>query len=370
MVENDRNVASMSSSSANPTADNNADHECQKTIHKESSPPDIFNNSSSLKYLHKKFKRVASAVIEENCEKVRTLHANANLLSTDIPSKYDAASLQLLQNNLNLEMLVDPVSAAQSSHINENETNSHDVVVVHTSKCVQCRKSLDERQHSKKCCNECNPELINAATKYGHGVLRNVFSKNDTSADLRTSGAVTRTAAAAAAAAAATAATVQHISHKQYDTDFIDSLGKCKNDSSIRIITASPLQQQKTNKHYELTEVFRAKFNQLSSVGSLPHKENLSRATQLDLSIQSINTDSRNNNTNDTGSSSANAANKSFIRRKNNDKPYPCNICGIEFKSRSQYYKHCRFVPSLIQIDNFPLFLYSVLYVSGRPAMG
>lgn len=352
MVENERNVTNMSSSSSSsssisstssaiPIANSHANDECQKIIHKESSPPNIFNNSSSLKYLHKKFKRVASAVIDENnCDKVRTLHAN-NLFTTDNPLKYDAATLQLLKHNLNGEtMLMNPISAVQSSHINESETNSQDVIVIDTVKCLQCRKSLDERQHSNKFCNECNTEIMNAAVKYGHGVLRNEFNKNDI--DHRRSGAVTRTAAAAAAALAATV-NVQHSSHKQYDTEFIDSLGKLKNDSSIRIITVSPLQQQKTNKHYELAEDFRSKIHQLSTIGNLPHKENSQHRTtnKHDLSVYSINNVSKNNNVNDAGSSSANVGNKSAVRRKS-EKPYPCITCGIEFKSRSQYYKHCR----------------------------
>lgn len=299
------NEASMSSAAV-PKPDSHADVECQKPIHKESSPPNIFNNSSSLKYLHKKFKRVASAVIEENCEKVRTslLHALGETTSA--------------------------AGAVQSSHINDSVLNSQEIAIV-TAKCAQCRKSLDERQ--TKFCNECNPELMNAAAKYGHGVLRNELSKHDVGADLRTVG--TRISAG-----------IQLTAHKQYDTDSIDNLSKCKNDSSIRVITVSPLQQQKTNKHYEydgLADDYRTKVNQMA-IGTVPHnfKENLIKGAQFELAIQTahVSTDLRNNN--DASSSTANASGKSVVRRKTGERPYPCVTCCLEFKSRSQYYKHCR----------------------------
>lgn len=304
---NDMNEASMSSAAV-PKSESHADVECQKITHKESCPPNIFNNSSSLKYLHKKFKRVASAVIEENCEKVRTslLHALGETTSNSA------------------------ASAVQSSHINDIVSNSQEIAIV-TAKCAQCRKSLDERQH--KFCNECNPELMNAAAKYGHGVLRNEFSKHDVVADLRT--VSTRISAG-----------IQLTAHKQYDTDSIDNLSKCKNDSSIRVITVSPLQQQKTNKHYEydaLADDYRTKVNQMA-IGNVPHnfKENLIKGAQFELAIQTahVSTDLKNNN--DAGSSTSIAGGKSIVRRRTGDRPYPCVTCCVEFKSRSQYYKHCR----------------------------
>lgn len=356
ILASDMNEASMSSAAAS-TNDSHTDVECQKATHKESSPPNIFNNSSSLKYLHKKFKRVASAIIEEHCDKVKA-NANANLLlttsslsSTESSSlKYDAAL------NLNGEVMTTtpamPVTAVQSSHINESETNSQDVVVDATTatvatRCIQCRKSLDGRRN--RFCNECNPELINAVVKYGNNMLRNEFSNKNVGADLRACG--TRTSATVATAVVAVAtASVQHASHKRYERDLIDSLSKSKNDISNRLLTVCPLQQQKTNKHYgydSVVEDFGAKVNQMS-VGDVPQnfKENLIKSAQHDLTEFTVRAPNVSGECSNAGYQA---------RRKNHDKSYPCITCGIDFKSRNQYYKHCRFVESsfLLKFNSF-----------------
>lgn len=305
--------------------------ECQKSTHKESSPPNIFNNSSSLKYLHKKFKRVASAVIEDNCEKVKT-NSNANILAGSSPLLVHS-SLVLHSGVANGEIS----ARAVQSHINESETNSQEFV----ARCVQCRKSLDDRQH--KFCNECNLELI---SKYNHVGLKTHVTCSGNFA------IAAATVAVATAAAAATdlrtdgmrISTVQP-TFKPYEMDFVNNISKHETDRLIRIKTVSPL-QQKTNKRYEYDAVvqeipdIRAK----SGVAAHNFKENFIKVPQIaDLSVQSVSTSSK---IDDGGAgnsgSSASAANKSSVRRKNCDRPYPCVTCGLEFKSRSLANKHCR----------------------------
>lgn len=375
---NQVNEASMSSTVSSHESHANSAVECQKNTHKESSPPNIFNNSSGLKYLHKKFKRVASAVIEDICDKVKT-NADPNqnqTTNTVVESALKRGDAITISHNLNGETLNVAVNAVANatvaataakttadivdatpvvvanvqSHINESETNSQDFVV----KCIQCRKSLDDQQ--QRFCNECNPELINASAKYGHGVLRNQFSSkhNVIGGDLRSSGggggtittttATILTAATVAAAAATTttmsAATLQQ-AYKQYEIDFLDSLSKCKNDSTTRIMTVSPL-QQKTNYEYEsYAEEYRTRNH--TSADNVPQnfKENLLRGTQLDLTVQTLNASTSSKNA--MGSNSGSASNKSSIRRKNGDRPWICATCGIECKSKGLLYKHCRY---------------------------
>lgn len=289
MAANEVNEANMSSRDSHTVSD-----ECQKS--KESSPPNIFNNTlGSLRYLHKKFKRVASAIVEENCEKVKT---NAN--STASPSKSDPPQCAPL--NLNGDTF------AVQSHINETSQ---------AAACMQCRKSLNDRQH--KFCIECNPELINASAKYGHGVL-NEFSKQNVG---------TRSTSLQA--------------HK-HETDLLDNLlsNKCKSDNSFRMINVSPL-LQKPNKYCDqLTEELRPKLH-FSSVagdnsGAAPQhfKENVVKAQHA---FQALHTA--------TKPSSSVVATKSSVRRKHNERPYSCAPCGIGFKSRAQYQKHCRCVSYL-----------------------
>ncbi|XP_055310009.1 serine-rich adhesin for platelets-like [Sitodiplosis mosellana] len=316
ILASDMSDASRSSTAVS-TNDSHTNVECQKaTTHKESSPPDIFNNSNSLKYLHKKFKRVASAIIEEHCDKIKANAANANLLSTEGSSlKYDATLA--LPHNLNGETTIATktvnealgsasATVVRSSHINECETNSQDDVATAAAAAATVstkisRQLLHGRNH--RIGNESNPEmqLINASAKFGNNVLRNELSNKI------------------------------YAPHKQYETDLINNLSKCKNDISTRLLTVSQLQQQKTNKHYGfdlLLDDIGSKVN-LVSAGDVPQnsKENLIKSRQFvthELTERIPNASCE--------SSSANTANKSSVRRRNNDKSY----------RRSQYHKYGR----------------------------
>lgn len=320
------------SSAAVSTNDSHANVECQKgtATHKESSPPNIFNNSNSLKYLHKKFKRVASAIIEEHCDKIKAnAAANANLLS---PESSSARAASVLSSNVNGETTVTAAAsmatAVQSSHINERETNSQDDVATATAttisaRCMPSRQLVHGRNH--RFGNEPNPELINATTKYGNNVLRHEFNNKI------------------------------YATHKQhaYETDFIDSnLSKCKTDISTRLLAVSPLQQQKTNKHYGfdhlLLDDIGSKVN-LVPAGNVPQnfKENLIKSRQF---VAHELTTERIPNASGESSSINMAQNKSSVRRKTNDKSY----------RRSQYHKHSRCVVF------FASFFFELLYLNAN----
>lgn len=284
--------------------------ECQKSTQKESSPPNIFNNTSSLKYLHKKFKRVASAIIEDNCEKIRT---NVNVIRSSAENTLECVAAS--RQNLNGEA----TAPTLQSHINENNTNSQEII----GKCMHCDEQRD------KFCEKCNPALANATAKYGYGIQQSEFNIRNGDADF-----------------SATSATVQ--TNKQYESDLKESLNKCKTDCLIRVVTVSPL-QQKLHYEYESStaEDFRTKSIQIASSVPPNFKENSIKGAQHDHSVQYP---SPNACFKVVGSSSSagsgGVANKRSARRKSSDRPYPCATCGIEFKSRSQYYKHCRFVIS------------------------
>lgn len=354
----------MSSTITSNDSHANSAVECQKITHKESSPPNLFNNSSGLKYLHKKFKRAASTVIEDICDKVKTnVDASQTLNVTDSALKQsDITPLHNLNGeSVNVAATIahtadikvttaDAGSGAAAiiinvqSHINESVTNSHDFA----TKCIQCRKLLNEHQHHF--CNECNPEHLNASAKYGHGVLRNEFSSkhNVMGGNIHCAniggGSITIgtvTAATTTTATATATSTTQH-PYKQYEVDFLDSLSKCKTDTTPRIMTVSPL-QQKTNYEYEpYAEDYRTKRNTIA--GNVPQnfKENLLRGTQFDRTVQTLNASISSKNM--MGSNSVSASNKISTRRKNCDRPWICATCGIECKSKGLLHKHCRFV--------------------------
>lgn len=327
MLANEMNEASMSSTISSQDSHVISAVECRKVTHKESSPPNIFNNSSGLKYLHKKFKRVASTVIEDICDKVKT---NAYINQTPVysASKDSDASVRHNSNGEAPAASSNAVAVSVQSHINESEKNSQDIV----AKCIQCRKSLEEQQH--KFCNECNPELINASAKYGHGVLRNEFSSKQ-----NVSGSNTR--------GDGTAMVAVQPAHKQYETKFLDSLNTCKNVRSPKPMDwlDLPLQQKTNYKFDPYAEDFRTKTNLIADSVPQNFKENLLRGAH-NLSAQTLNASTSPKN---VESISACTSNKSPVRRKHLDRPNSCVTCGVECKNRSLLYKHCRLVSEQMQ---------------------
>lgn len=361
---NESNMSSTATTAVS-TNDSHTNVECQKAIHKEStSPPNIFNNSNSLKYLHKKFKRVASAIIEEHCDKIK---ANANLSSTTTTTTTTASTVSTAKSplfnndsvdvalsfNLNGEttasastaaatittkkvVVATPVTAVQSSHINESEINSQNAASASASafdavKCIQCRKSLVHPGF--RYCYKCNPELINANTKYGQ--IRNEFDNKNVNAELRGGGGGGGGVGVIDVGVGTRSARVQRPPHKQFETDLINSLSKCKTENSIRLHQQLMMRYE----HYSL----KTEDNRIKNIGDAMPQINdfikidyVNNAADIAYNLMPINLCGE--------SSNSSSANKTSIRRKNHDKAYPCITCGIEFKSRSQYIKHCRFV--------------------------
>lgn len=315
MITNEMNEANVSLAVSSRDSHIIPNLECQKIT--QDCPPDIFNNSSSLKYLHKKFKRVASTVIEDDCVKIST-NVNKTYLA-ECASKFDATIL----NNINGEAFSAAAAAAAAaavitqSHINKPETNNSHVIEKYS-------------------------ELTNVPAKRDQNLVNNesVSKRNVVGVDL--SGNV----------CGLPKENVQQ-SHKIHATDFSDGINKCKNDGSLRGST-------NTQNHCEsLPEDFRTKTK--TSIGLENIDENLVRNAQYNLSVQSANISVNSKSacsSSNIESGRASVTRKLSARRKNNDRPYQCATCGIELKSKSQLYKHCRFVSSFW----FLLFVFSNTY--------
>lgn len=307
------NEASMSSTVSSQDGHTVSDIECQKSIHKESSPPNIFNNSSSLKYLHKKFKRVASAVIEDNCEKVKT-NSNANIL-TESSSKYDAPPFALSSSPSSSSSSLHstnggetPANAVQL-HINESETNSQEFV----AKCVRCRKKLDDRH--QKICNECNHLYASARFRPDVQTIDLANKEHVTSAITVAPVAMAGTLMCGLSADVTRIPTVQ-TTYKPYDMDFVNSIRKHDYDNLIRIKTVSPL-QQKTNKRQDYDTLgLDIRTRVIDLAGCVPHnfKENFNKGSQLEHSVQNLSNSSKIDNDGGAGNSGSSTNHKTTQR--------------------------------------------------------
>lgn len=308
------NETSMSSTVSSQDGHTVSDIECQKSTHKESSPPNTFNNSSSLKYLHKKFKRVASAVIEDNCEKVKT-NSNANIL-TESSSKYEAPPFALSSSSSSSSSSSHsanggetPANAVQL-HINESETNSQEFV----AKCVRCRKKLDNRH--QKLCNECNHLYASARVRPDVQTIDLANKPHVTSAITVAPVAMAGTHMCSLSADVTRIPTVQ-TTYKPYDMDFVNSIRK-HDYELIRIKTVSPL-QQKTNKRQDydtLGQDIRTRVIDLA--GCVPHnfKENFNKGSQLDHCVQNLSNSSRTDNDGGAGNSGTSTNHKTTARSR------------------------------------------------------
>lgn len=306
MLTNEMNEANISLAVSSRDSHIIPNLECQKITHTESSPPDIFNNSSSLKYLHKKFKRVASTVIEDNCIKIST---NVNKTLTECASKFDAT----IVNNVNGESFSAATNAAfaaadgdnvaiTQSHINKPETNNSHVIQ---------KYSEPTNVPAKRDQNLVNNESVNRRSVVGVDLSGSNCSLPKENVQQR---------------------------HKIRVTDFADGLNKCKNDASFN--SGSTITQNAIARE-SLPADFRIQIK--TGVGQRSLDESLVQRAQYNLSIQPVNV-SINSKSSNIEIRRASVTRKPATRRKPNERPYQCATCGIELKSKSQLYKHCRFV--------------------------
>lgn len=301
--------------------------ECQKNTHTESSPPDIFNNSSSLKYLHKKFKRVASTVIEDNYIKVTT---NVNKIVAECASKFDAT----VENNVSRESFsaATIVAAANDdnvdiikSHINKPETNNSHVI----------EKYL---------------ELTNVPAKRDQDLLNNDSVNKNSAVGVDLSG---RNCGLAGKSV--------QLPTKIRATDLSSGLNKSKCDG---LFNSASKNTQNTISCESLPDDFRTKTR--TGIGERNLHENLVQRTQFNISKLSadISIDSK------SVCSSSNieicrtsVTKKPSTRRKTNERPYQCATCGIELKSKSRLYKHCRFESIFFVHAKYCLPLFNVAFL-------
>lgn len=284
--------------------------ECQKITQNESSPPDLFNNSSSLKYLHKKFKRVASTVIEDNCAKVNT---NVNNTSSACAStKFNANVV----NNVNggafsddaVAVAVGATTAAHQSHINKSAANHS-----HASEIYSANSNVPAKRDHNLVKNESdsNHRAVVGVSGNHYGLSKENNQQ----------------------------------SHKSYAMDFSDGINKCKNDAASH---RASTHTQKNIGCEQLPEDFRIKAKASSRLQNFG--ENLVRNAEYNnLTVKSSANADVKSVYSGIGSGSIESGNafvKSKVppRRKNNERPNQCATCGIELKSKSQLYKHCRCV--------------------------
>lgn len=306
MLTNEMNEANISLAVSSRDSHIIPNLECQKITHTESSPPDIFNNSSSLKYLHKKFKRVASTVIEDNCVKFST---NVNKTLTECASKFDAT----IVNNVNGESFSAATIAAAAaadddsvaitqSHINKPEANNSHAIE---------KYSEPTNVPAKRDQNLVNNDSVNK-----NSVIGVDLSGSNCSLPKERVQQPRRIRA----------------------TGFADGLNKRKNDGSF---DPGSTNARNTISCESLPADFRTKTK--TSVAQRNLDEIVVQSAQYNLSIQpaSVSINSKSSN---IEIRRASVTRKPSTRRKNNERPYQCATCGIELKSKSQLYKHCRFV--------------------------
>lgn len=302
MLANDVNEESISVTLSSRGSHVTVNADSQKAIYKESSPPNLFNNSISLKYLHKKFKRIASAVTEDSYDKVKTdVNTNHETLETTMVTPtatkntmMDMKASQFVLTAQNFMNGENSMAIDVQSHINKSEMNSQAVA----AKCIQCRRLLDDQQ--SKACYGCNLELLNMSAKYDHDLLKNEYCKTNASSfdDFKVSGPNTS-------------------SCMSYDTDSTDDLNKSKIDRSSNIISKS-LSEQNTSNEYELTATdLRIKSSTMEATTPLQHfKENFIHDANLDQSAKRVNTSTSSKNIGNN-SANANLTNRSLLRKKN-----------------------------------------------------
>lgn len=287
--------SSKAESMSSTVSSRNFDIEYPKSPKADMNPPIIFNSTGSSKYLHKKFKRIASTVIEDSSDKIKP---NAN-----------GESISVISGQL---------------HMNEQcqeRLNSREILV----NCVRCQNPINVQSYGTT--NDGNSFCVECYANNSNISVSNITKES-----------------------------VQPSRSISNETDSIDLLDKFKVDNLSSLIAVSPL-QQKTNKPYEYDsscDENRVKTNSIHSTEPQHLKENLVKGVAFDYSVKELrsNTISGLISGNDNNSTSRNfctfcqfSCSKISILRKHvsrthaNQKPYSSNTEGI---IRSNFSRQCR----------------------------
>lgn len=308
-IEATRPESSKAESMSSTVSSRNFDIEYQKSSKEDMNPPTIFNNTGSSKYLHKKFKRIASTVIEDSCDKIKP---NANGESTS-----DIGQLHM------------------NEQCQERLTNNSNVI------------ELNNREISVNCVHCQNP-IVSVANVQNYGTMNdgNSFCAECFAVNSNISFSNIRKKS------------VQPSRSVSNETDSTDHSDKFKVDNSSNLIAASLL-QQKTNKRYEhdsSCDENRVKTNSIHSIEPQNLKENLVKGVAFNYSVKELraNTISDQISANDNHSTSRHlctlcqfSCSKIPILRKHvsrthaNQKPYSSNADGL---IRSNFSRQCRYM--------------------------
>lgn len=292
--------SSKAKSMSSTVSSRNFDIEYPKSPKGDMNPPIIFNNAASSKYLHKKFKRIASTVIEDTCDKIKP-NTNGESISVIGQLHINEQCQERLTNNSNVIVI-----------------NSREILV----NCVRCQNPINVQKYGTR--ND-----VNSFCAECFGNNSNISVSNITKASVEPSRSVTN------------------------ETDSMDHLDKFKVDSSSSLIAVSPL-QQKTNK--PSCDENTVKTSSIHSTEPQYLKENLIKGFPFDYSAKELraNTISGQISENDNTSASRHlctlcqfSSSKISILRKHisrthaNQKPYASNVEGI---IRSNFSRQCRYV--------------------------
>lgn len=307
-VKTTRPESSKAESMSSTVSSKNFDIEYLKSPKGDMNPPIIFNSTSSSKYLHKKFKRIASTVIEDSSDRVKP-NANGESISDIGPLHMNERWLERLTNNSNVI-----------------ELSNREISV----NCVCGQDPINDPSYGttndgKSFCAECFADNSNIPVS------------NITKASVQPSRSVSN------------------------ETNSIDHLDKFKVDNSSSLIAVSPL-QQKTNKPYEYDspcDENRVKTNSIHSTEPQDLKENLVEGVTFDYSAKELraNTISGQISGNDNDSTSRHlctlcqfSCSKISILRKHisrthaNQKPY---CLDAESTIRSNSSRQCRYMRNM-----------------------
>lgn len=342
--------------------------ENQSSIQKQMSESNIYNigSTTDLKYLHKKFKRVASTIIDENEESA--------------PSNKRVSSFGACDGNARADPAASERSSSGSSESNHFENCNSDTTnnVNHPNAMKVINNHSQKQQLNDRLIN---PALIDKTTVTNNtlhdsnlhhkDIVLNV-SKRNTNSDPNFKYELSKTNLGANTVSDyLNFPKLQQLEARQLDeTDLFFQKHSSYNLSRIESSVCPTEQNQTTDcnarAYHALLDLELKQDKPTLYQSSSSSPQHFNQTAQTDASMQCEKTNSTNIiscNDNNNGSSSntigqyvcsfchLSGTKPSFLREHicsrsahSNKRPYPCTPCGVSFKSRGNLNKHYRFV--------------------------
>lgn len=282
-----------------------------KSQQNEMTPPIIFNSTSSSKYLHKKFKRIASTVIEDNnCDKIEP---NVNNQLVEDFRFYGGAITDCGKLHIN-EQCQDRLT----NHKSNDKLNSRDGFV----NCVRCQRPFkyDEKILREMLCSNCCVDNNVSAQAFDQNCLN---LRRDAICD------VSKVSIQSSRSSTSAPSSV--------GTELINLIEN-RNQNMISLLynneTLSPL-LQKTNKPYgydPMLDESRVKINSIHSTVPQNFKENFGKTSAMDYTVREL----RASTINSGGNSGYNAT------ATNENNRHVCTMCQFICNTKSKLLRHMR----------------------------